>query len=80
MRSIFVIEFDMKTGKDTKTVLYNGITRKQGIINYIEQFKHNNYNTWNYPDDIQGIEKSYFINDRLLYQYDDNTIIYTQYA
>jgi hypothetical protein len=79
-KSILVIEYNIRTGKDVKTYLYHGITRKQGIINYIMQEKHNNFNTWEYPTSLDGIIKSNFIKDRILYQYNDNTIIYSQYA
>ena len=79
-KSVFVTEYNIITGKDVKNVLYHGITRKQGIINYIMQEKKHNYNTWEYPTNLDGIIKSNFIKDRIIYQYNDDTIIYSQYA
>lgn len=66
---------DIKT-----TYLYHGISRKQAIINFIHQYFNNDYNTMSYEKELSGIYKSNCIKDRLLYDYTEDIIIYSQYA
>ena len=67
------------TGNIEVSCIYHGISRQQAIINFIQQYFNNNYNTWNYPNTIEGIYKSNFIKDRILYNYSDDIVIYAQY-
>lgn len=63
-----------------KTAFYQGITREEAILCFVKQYFDNDFNTFNYPETLDGIYKSNVIKDRLLYDYTENIIVYAQYA
>lgn len=79
MKSIIIGVWDAKNPDGQTSYLYHGITREQGIINFIYQYFKKDFSTWNYPNKLNGIHKSNVIKDRLLYDYTDDIIIYAQY-
>lgn len=66
MTTIFVI--DEKTGKVVGTCAYS-VGPKKAIVNYIMQYIKNNWNTWQYPEYIDGVRQSIKAPNR--YYYDD---------
>jgi len=50
---------------------------KRALICYIMQYKHNNWNTWTYPEDIDGIEE--YTGAKNHYRYDDGNIIFSAF-
>lgn len=79
-KSIIVSFWDANKPQTETSWLYTGISREKAIIYFIEQYFKNNYNTWMYPEKLTGIYKSNVIKDRLLYDYTDDIIIFSQYA
>lgn len=47
---------------------------KQALINYIMQFKKKNFNTWNYPEHIDGIRESSKKDNSYYYDFGDIVI------
>ena len=48
---------DEKTGVITRKAEYT-LPAKQALIAYIRQTIYNDYNTWNYPENINGMRES----------------------
>jgi hypothetical protein len=70
-----IYKMDEKTGKIDRQATYT-VPGKQAIINYIMQYIKHNFNTWQYPQDINGIRES--DSRKHTYYYDDipnNSII-----
>jgi hypothetical protein len=59
---------DEKTGKITRQATYS-TDSKQSLINFIMQDIRGNYNTWEYPTNIEGIRESPTVANH--YYYDD---------
>lgn len=53
------------------------LSPKKALINYIMQYIYNNYNTWTYPDHIDGIKKSKIKPDH--YYYDLESVVIASY-
>lgn len=47
---------------------------KQALINYVMQFKKNNFNTWDYPKELNGIVESKKAKDHFYYDYENIVI------
>lgn len=77
MKSIVML-FDAAKGNFVKECIYT-LPPKKALICAIKQY-HNDFNTFNYPDDIEGIYKSNVIKDRLLFNLSDDLILYSQKA
>lgn len=70
----YVVLYDMANGaKEIKCALYC-LPAKQALICAIEQYK-GNFNTWEYPKNIDGIHKSNVIKGRLLYDITEDLIL-----
>lgn len=80
MKKVIVSYWNATNPKIEESFIYTGITRKQAIINFIEQYFNKNYNTRTYAKDLNGIYKSHVIKDRLLFDYTENIVIYSQFA
>ena len=76
---VLVMLWDGRSGDFIKTMLYANITVKQALINAVYQLR-DNYNTWEYPKDLDGIYKSKMVKDRLLYDIGEDLILYAQRA
>jgi hypothetical protein len=68
--------FDATKGEFTEEKMYY-LPPKKALICEIMQRK-GNYNTSNYPKNLDGIYKSKVIKDRLLYDFSENIILYSQ--
>lgn len=80
-KSIVVTFWDATKGNTENTsFIYHGITREKGIITFIKQYFYNDYNTADYPEKLDGIYKSHVIKDRLLYDFSENIVVYSQYV
>lgn len=66
-------EFNLNTGEIEKEAIYI-LPAKKALISYLQQ-RNGNYNTWTYPEDMEGIRKSIRPNT-LLYQVNDSIVIY----
>lgn len=69
------------TSKVTKTVIYTltegepGVRKrveytlppKKALVCYVEQYINNNWNTWEYPEEIKGMRESQTIKDHWYY-------------
>jgi len=77
MRS-FVMLFDANEGEFVKEAVYN-LPPKQALINAVMQYR-GDYNTENYPKEIDGIYKSKMVKDRLLFDLSENLTLYSQEA
>ena len=62
-----IYELD-EQGIITKKAEYT-VTAKQALINYVMQFKNKNFNTWQYPDTLQGMRESPTVKDHWYYDY-----------
>lgn len=79
-KPVIVGLWDATRGEFIKEYIYHNMTRKKAIICFLKQEIDHNYNTWDYPNDIDGIYKSKSIKDRIYYDLSDNQVIYSQYA
>lgn len=79
-KNILVGIWDANNPDNVTTWLYCGISKEKALISFIKQYIDHNYNTWNYPDHIEGIYNSHVIKDRILYDLTDDIVIYAQYA
>ena len=79
MKRVFVMLWDGRTGRDEQTSVYESETVKKALINAIMQYK-GNYNTWDYPKDLDGIHKSNCVKGRLLYDISEDLVMYAQEA
>ena len=77
MKSVVML-FDGRKGEFVKEIIYT-LSPRKALICAAMQYK-GNFNTWEYPDDLEGIYKSKVIKDRLLYDIDENLIMYSQKA
>ena len=76
MKSIVTL-FDAKKGMFISEQLYS-LPPMKALICAVEQYK-GNFNTWDYPDKLDGIYKSNIIESGLLYNIND-LIMYSQEA
>jgi hypothetical protein len=65
--------YDKETGELKHSCLFTANT-KQALINHIRQAIHNDYNTWNYPEHIEGIKESTTKQGVLYYEYENQII------
>ena len=77
MKSVVML-FDARKGDFIKEAIYSLPPRK-ALICAVMQYK-GNFNTCKYPDDLEEIYKSNVIKDRLLYDINENLIMYSQKA
>ena len=70
--------FDATKGEFVEEYLYT-LPPKKALICAINQHK-GNFNTWEYPNDIEGIHKSNCVKGRLLFDIDEDRILYAQEA
>lgn len=78
MKRSLVMLFDAEKGDFISEELYD-LPPKKALINAIEQYK-GNYNTWEYPKEIDGIYKSKMVKDRLMYDITEDLIMVSQKA
>lgn len=78
-KKVICMLFNAISGDFEKTAFYTGLTRERALICFKEQLQ-GNFNSWEYPESIDGVYKSNVIKDRLLYNLTDDLIIYAQYA
>lgn len=78
MDKTMVILWNMETGNAEKTAFYS-LPIKKALICAINQY-NGNFNTANYPADVNGIYKSKMIKDRLIYDISENLILTAQKA
>lgn len=64
--STMIYELQEKTGKINKLAIYT-VDPKRALINFIMQYIHNNFNTWNYPEHINGIRESDTVKQHFYY-------------
>ena len=76
---VWVTVWNMRGGDVVKECLYTNMTVKEALICGINQFR-GNFNTWEYPKDMDGIYKSASVRGRLLYDISDDVIISAQRA
>lgn len=76
---VLVMIWDGRSGDFIKTSLYTNISVKQALINAVYQLK-GNFNTWEYPTELDGIYKSKMVKDRLLYDISEDLVLYAQKA
>ena len=62
-----------ENGKIEKKAEYTCNT-KQALINYVMQFKKKNFNTWEYPETLQGMRESPTKDNSYYYDYDNLVI------
>ena len=74
----YVMIFDCKKGDFIEEYLYS-LEPKKALIAAVMQLR-GNFNTSEYPENIDGIYKSNVIKGRLLYDLDKNTTLYAQKA
>lgn len=74
----FVSLFDAKKGEYVKQARYT-LSPKDSLIVAIMQY-NGNYNTWEYPKEMDGIYKSKMVKDRLLFNLTDDLILESQLA
>ena len=69
------------TSKVTKSIIYTltegepGVRKrveytlppKQALVCYVEQYINNNWNTWEYPEEIKGMRESQTVKDHWYY-------------
>ncbi len=54
-----VILYDELTGEEKSQTIYTStMTTKEALIAWIMQYIKHDYNTWNYPNNIEGITES----------------------
>lgn len=70
--------FDAKKGCFVSEGRYT-LSPKKAMIAAVEQYK-GNYNTFEYPKELDGIYESKVIKGRLLYNITDDLIMYAQLA
>jgi len=63
-------------GKITKKAEYT-VDPQKALINYIMQYKRNNWNTWQYPHTIEGIRESGTVKNH--FYYDDGSLVIASY-
>lgn len=70
--------FDTRKGEFVKEAIYT-LSPMKAMISAVMQYK-GDFNTQNYPSELDGIYKSNVIKDRLLYNLSDDLIMYSQKA
>ena len=76
---VWVTIWDGRGGSIVKECLYTNMTVKEALICGINQFR-GNFNTWEYPKDMDGIYKSKMVKGRLLYDLSSDVSVYAQRA
>ena len=76
---VLVMIWDTRSGDFVKTAFYTDISIKQALINAVYQLK-GNFNTWEYPTELDGIYKSKVVKDRLLFDVSENVTLVAQRA
>ena len=79
-KSVLVGIWDANNPDDITTWLYHGITREKALIAFIQQYINKDYSTASYPGTLPGIYNSKVIKDRILYDINDDLVIYAQFA
>lgn len=77
--NIIVQLWDANAGDFYRSALFYNTTPEKALIAYLEQMK-GNFNTWTYPEDLEGIYKSQAVQDRILYDLTDDITVYAQRA
>lgn len=77
MKSVVML-FDTRKGEFVKEAIYT-LSPMKAMISAVMQYK-GDFNTQNYPSELDGIYKSNVIKDRLLYNLSDDLIMYSQKA
>ena len=77
MKSV-VMSFDTRKGEFVKEAIYT-LSPMKAMISAVMQYK-GDFNTQNYPSELDGIYKSNVIKDRLLYNLSYDLIMYSQKA
>jgi len=65
-----------ENGNITEKAIYT-VTAKQALINYVMQFKKGNFNTWAYPETLEGMRESPKKDNAFYYDY--NNIVIASY-
>jgi hypothetical protein len=76
MKKSIVTLFDAKAGEFIQKSFYC-LSAKQALIAAVMRY-NGNFNTWEYPENIEGIYKSNCIKHRLLFDINENLIMYSQ--
>lgn len=77
--NIIVTLWDGCTGAFGPEELFHNMTAKEALITFLEQLK-GNFNTWTYPEDLEGIYPSNCIKDRINYDLTEDIVVYAQRA
>lgn len=77
MKSVVML-FDATKGEFVKEAVYC-LPPKKALICAVNQYK-GNFNTWEYPNDMEGIHKSNCVKGRLLFDITEDLIMYAQEA
>lgn len=65
-----------ENGNITEKAIYT-CDSKKALINYIMQYKKNNWNDWMYPETLPGIRESKTVKDHWYFDY--NNIVIASY-
>ena len=57
-----------ENGKITEKAIYT-CNSKKALINYVMQFKQKNFNTWTYPETLEGMRESPKKDNAFYYDY-----------